>query len=230
APGQANYLMALARNRSGGEAEYALAWVDISTGRFRVATSALDRLGADILRVDPSELILPEALFQDPVLRPVVDLAGRIAVPQPASLFESTPAESRIAGHYGVATLAGFGEYSRAELSAIAGIIAYIERTQKSARPELERPVRESASRTMLIDPATRANLELVRTLGGQREGSLLKAIDRTVTGAGARLLAERLTAPLTDPAAIERRLDSVSFALREAEISTRLREMLKEV
>src|SRR5690606_35778331 len=78
------------------------------------------------------------------------------------------------------------------------------------------------------IDAATRANLELTRTLSGSRDGSLLKAMDRTVTGGGARLLAERLTAPLTDPAAINARLDQVSFLLSETRLCETLRAILK--
>ncbi|MCB8830030.1 hypothetical protein LJD47_33955, partial [Escherichia coli] len=105
--------------------------------------------------------------------------------------------------YFDVATLDGFGHFSRAELSAISGAIAYVEKTQISERPPLMRPERESEGSTLFIDPATRANLEMLRTLSGNRDGSLLKSIDRTVTGGGARLLAERLTSPLTNPAAI---------------------------
>jgi DNA mismatch repair protein MutS len=86
-----------------------------------------------------------------------------------------------------VATLDGFGKFRRAELSAMAGAIAYVEKTQKAERPPLA-PEREEAGSTLFIDPATRANLELLRTLSVSRDGSLLKAIDRTVTGGGARL------------------------------------------
>src|SRR5690606_29198973 len=120
-----------------------------------------------------------------PGMKPVFDLVGRVAVPQPPSLFESATAGARIGAHFGVATIDGFGDFTRAELSAISGIIAYVEKTQKAARPELERPVREDAAGTMLIDPATRASLELARTVSGKRAGSLLATIDCTVTGAG---------------------------------------------
>jgi DNA mismatch repair ATPase MutS len=89
--------------------------------------------------------------------------------------------------------------FSRAELAAAAGALAYVERTQISERPVLQRPEREDAGSTLFIDPATRANLEIERTLSGSRQGSLLKSIDRTITGGGARLLAERLRSPLTD-------------------------------
>src|SRR5690606_15909166 len=97
-------------------------------------------------------------------------------------------------------------------------------------RPPLDFPTREENGATLFIDPATRANLELMKTLSGSRDGSLFRAIDRTVTGGGARLLADRLTAPLTDPAAISRRLDSVSFFLAETRLCEALRLSLKTV
>ena len=228
-PGEANYLMALGRVKAAGHGEsYALAWIDISTGAFRIAESAADRLAADILRVDPRELIVAEPVFHDPALRPVFDVLGRTASPQPATLFDSAAAPGRIARFFGVATPDSFGEFSRAELSAISGAIAYVEKTQLSERPPLARPEREEAGSCLFIDAATRANLELTRTLSGNRDGSLLKAIDRTVTGGGARLLAERLTAPLTDPAAIDARLDAVAFLVGEPRLTEALRAVLK--
>jgi DNA mismatch repair protein MutS len=228
APSEANTLMALARVKGAQEAGFALAWIDISTGAFRVMQSAPDRLLSDILRVDPRELILADAVFSDPELRPVFDTLGRIAAPQPATMFDSALAESRIARFFDVQTTEGFGSFSRAELAAIAAAIAYVEKTQISARPPLERPAREDAGSTLFIDAATRANLELMRTLSGGRDGSLFAAVDRTVTGGGARLLGERLTAPLTDPAAINARLDSVSFFVEEQRLREALRVSLK--
>ena len=228
APGEANYLMALGRVRGAAGDAYGLAWIDISTGAFRVAASAGDRLLADIMRVDPRELVMAEPVFHDPGLRPVLDTLGRIANPQPSSLFDSAAAPDRIARYFGVATPDGFGGFDRAELSAIAGAIAYVEKTQIAERPPLARPERQDAASCLFIDAATRANLELTRTLSGQRDGSLLKAVDRTVTGGGARLLAERLTSPLTSPAAINARLDEVSFLLAGQELRERLRAHLK--
>ena len=136
----------------------------------------------------------------------------------------------RIARFYDVATPDGFAAFSRAELSAISGAIAYVEKTQKSGRPPLDRPEREQAGSSLFIDPATRASLELLRTMSGSRDGALFKAIDRTVTGGGARLLADRLMAPLTDPAAINDRFDSISFFLAEPSLCEGLRALLKGV
>ncbi len=226
-PSQSSFLMALGRVK--GEA-YALAWIDISTGVFRVAETDAGRLLADVARVDPRELVVAEPVFHDPQLKAVFDILGRIADPQPASLFDSASAPGRIARFYGVATPDAFGAFSRAELSAIAAAIAYVEKTQKAERPELARPEREENGSTLFIDPATRANLEILRTLSGSRDGSLFKAIDRTVTGGGARLLADRLTAPLTSPERIAERLDSVSFFRTEARLCQAVRLALKGV
>ncbi|ANG95096.1 DNA mismatch repair protein MutS [Brucella pseudogrignonensis] len=227
-PSEANYLMALGRTK--GDGALALAWIDISTGTFRVSETIDDRLFADVARIDPRELVVADTAFHDADLRPTFDLIGKSVIPQPATLFDSAAAENRIQRYFNVATLDGFGQFSRSELSAISGAIAYIEKTQIAERPPLMRPEREQEGGTIFIDPATRASLELARTMSGNREGSLLKAIDRTVTGGGARLLAERLTAPLTDPKAIALRLDAVSWFLSEQALCEGLRLELKGV
>lgn len=229
-PSESNYLMALARIRGGNEPAIALAWIDISTGVFRLAETTETRLLADILRIEPRELILADTVFHDPEMRPVIDILGRVAVPQPAVLFDSATAENRVTRYYGVKTLDGFGSFSRAELAAASAAISYVEKTQLAERPPLGAPERESAASTLFIDPATRANLELVKTQSGDRNGTLLKALDRTVTGGGARLLAERLMSPLTDPERINARLDSISALAGQPSFCGDLRAALKHV
>lgn len=229
-PTESNYLMALARIRGSAEAQFALAWIDISTGVFRLAETTLTRLLADIWRIDPRELIVADSLFHDEELRPVFDVLGRVAVPQPAILFDSAVAEGRIARYFNVSTLDGFGTFSRVEMAAAAAAVAYVEKTQIAERPPLGAPERESAASTLFIDPATRANLELVKTLSGERDGSLLHALNRTVTGGGARLLAERLMSPLTDPERIDARLDAVAYLIDDVSLCDGLRDALKHV
>ena len=227
-PSESNYLMALARIRGAAQGSLALAWVDISTGTFRLSETTESRLVADVLRLDPRELIVSEKVFQDDDLAPVFDVLGTIVSPQPSVLFDSSSAEGRIKRFFDVSTLDGFGSFSRGELAAAAAVVAYVEKTQLSERPPLRRPEREAAGSTLFIDPATRGNLELLRTLSGDRRGGLLHAIDRTVTGGGGRLLAERLMSPLTDVQAIGDRLDSVSWFLAEARLGEDTRQALR--
>ena len=227
-PARANYLMALSRIKSGKDQEFAIAWIDISTGIFKVSRAHADRLLADIMRIDPQELIVADSVFHDETLKPLFNILGRIVTPQAASLFDSNMAERNICDYFKLATLEGLGHYGRAELSAISAAIGYVEKTQINERPPLMRPLREDENASLFIDPATRNNLELTRTLSGQRDGSLMKAIDRTVTGGGARLLSERLMAPLIAPVAINERLDSVAYFLNDMRLAEALHAILK--
>ncbi|MGL4404504.1 MAG: DNA mismatch repair protein MutS, partial [Notoacmeibacter sp.] len=227
-PGEASILMALGRRKADGD-EMALAWLDLSTGDVRLSATNPTRLLADVLRVEPKELLIAEPLLQDDALKDPFKIIGRILSPLPAILFDSSTAPQRICAQYEVATLDGIGLFSGAELSALGGLFAYVERTQIRDRPQLARPQREAEAANLFIDPATRANLELTKTLSGEKRGSLLHAIDRTVTGAGARLLAERLSAPLTNPEAINNRLDAVSFLLHEDRTRESVRSHLRQ-
>ena len=208
-----NYLLAVARPRlssAGEEARFALAWIDISTGEFRVAECERASLSAEIARLEPGEILVSDALFSE------ADLAAYwrslpAVTPLARDVFDSATAERRLSSFFAVATSEAFGALTRLELTAAAACVTYVERTQIGRRPPLSPPVRESAGASRAIDQATRGNLELMRTLAGDRRGSLLDGIDRTVTAAGSRLLAQRLSAPLTDPAHIARRLDAVA-------------------
>ncbi|WP_299477508.1 DNA mismatch repair protein MutS [uncultured Roseibium sp.] len=229
--GANNYLMALARLRGGslaGDAVYGLAWIDMSTGSFQVSETDHQRLAADLAQVSPKELILADSLLQESEVRLLAEQSGGALSPVPRAFFDSSTATDRLAHYFGVKTLDGFGTFSRAELSAAAGILSYIERTQLGERPPLDPPVREAGAGRMLIDPATRANLELTRTLSGEKQGSLLATIDRTVTGGGSRLLASRLAGPLVNVDAIQHRHDSVAFFLTNEIMREGLRQTLK--
>ncbi|MEP3257712.1 MAG: DNA mismatch repair protein MutS, partial [Roseibium sp.] len=226
-----NFLSAMTRLRGGslaGDSVYGLAWIDMSTGSFQVAETDDQRLAADLAQISPRELILPDTLLQEADLRQTAEQLGGALSPVPRAFFDSSTAADRLAHYFGVKTLDGFGTFSRAELSAAAGILAYIEKTQLGERPPLDPPTREAGAGRMLIDPATRANLELTRTLGGEKQGSLLATIDRTVTGGGSRLLASRLAGPLINPDEISRRHDAVEFFLENEMMREGLRQTLK--
>ena len=167
-------------------------------------------LAAEIARIEPGEIIVSDALYADVELAPFLRSLPTLT-PLTRDVFDGATAERRLASFFAVATTASFGAFSRLELTAAAAAVTYVERTQLGKRPPLSPPMREAAGATLQIDQATRSNLELMRTLAGERRGSLLSAIDRTVTAAGSRLLAQRLAAPLTDPAEIAHRLDAVA-------------------
>jgi DNA mismatch repair protein MutS len=208
-----NYLLAVARARLSSadeDARFVLAWIDISTGEFRIAECDRLSLPAEIARLEPSEIIVSDALFADADLVPYWRTLPAVT-PLPRDVFDSASAERRLTAFFAVATSEAFGALTRLELTAAAACVSYVERTQIGKRPPLSPPARESAGASIAIDQATRGNLELMRTLAGERRGSLLDSIDRTVTSAGSRLLAQRLSAPLTDPEAVGRRLDGVA-------------------
>ncbi|MEI8151738.1 MAG: DNA mismatch repair protein MutS, partial [Hyphomicrobiales bacterium] len=224
-----NYLLAIARARASAAdaaSQFALAWIDISTGEFRIAECDRAGLPAEIARLEPGEIVVSDALYSDPELAPYLRTLPAVT-PVTRDVFDGATAERRLSDYFAVATSAAFGALSRLELNAAAACVTYVERTQLGKRPPLSPPVREAHGTTLSIDQATRANLELVRTLGGERRGSLLAAIDRTVTSAGSRLLAQRLAAPLTDPTAIGQRLDTVEIFVGDALARQQTRELL---
>jgi DNA mismatch repair protein MutS len=223
-----NYLLAIARARSsaGADSRFALGWIDISTGEFRIAECERLGLAAEIARIEPGEIIVSDVLFNDAELAPTWRALPAVT-PLTRDVFDGATAERRLSAYFGVATSAGFGAFSRLELTAAAACVTYVERTQLGQRPPLSPPVREREGATLAIDQATRANLELMRTLSGERRGSLLAAIDCTVTAAGSRALAQRLAAPLTDPATIARRHDAVALFVTDAPLRVETRQRL---
>ena len=229
-----NYLAACAEVRG----ELGLAWLDMSTGEVWMQplprTGGVGLLAAALARIAPGELLLPDTFLARDDMAALLDERNDVLTPLPASRFDSLNAEARLKETYGVSTLDGFGAPGRAEISAAGTLLDYLALTQIDRMPRLARPTRLPApggsGAVMEIDAATRRNLELSITLSGERKGSLLSVIDCTITGAGARLLAERLAAPLTDVAAIEARLDAVAYLVEDAPHREDLRDILRSV
>ncbi|HEX3497867.1 MAG TPA: DNA mismatch repair protein MutS [Stellaceae bacterium] len=219
-----NYLLAL--GEAGGE--LGLAWLDLSTGDFHTQSIAAAALGAALARLDPEEILAAERLLQREELFDVFAEWKSALTPLATTRFDSESGRKRLAALYGVASLDGFGSFGRAELAAAGALVDYVEATQQGKLPRLAPPRRMAEGAVMEIDAATRRNLELVETLTGERRGSLLASIDRTVTGAGARLLAEHLAAPLTDPVAIGARLDAVQFFAADERLREDVRIVLR--
>ncbi len=223
-----NYLLAVARTRSsdGGD-RFGLAWIDISTSEFMVTECGGGELPSTLARINPNEAIVADALYGDSELAPVLNELPAVT-PLTRDVFDSSTTERRLCDYFAVATMDGLATMSRLEATAAAAAVTYIDRTQVGKRPSLSPPAREATGSTMAIDPATRANLELTRTLAGERRGSLLDAIDCTVTSAGSRLLAQPLAAPLTDSPHIVRRLDAISAFVADSAAREDIRSILR--
>ncbi len=219
-----NYLAAVVEQ--GGQA--GLAWIDLSTGAFATRPAAPADVASALAQFDPVEILVADALqTRLDTLDPGRAWRDRLTV-LPAARFNGANARRRLERAFSVASLDGFGAFTAPEITAAGVLIDYVELTQCGRLPRLDRPRPMADGAVMEIDAHTRRNLELTRTLAGERKGSLLAAIDRTVTAAGARLLAARLAAPLTDPAAIDERLDLVQVFVDRAEARWMLREALK--
>ncbi|MBL9049089.1 MAG: DNA mismatch repair protein MutS [Tabrizicola sp.] len=206
----------------------AIAWADISTGEFRVMPSSLSRLGPDLARIAPRELLLNEAREREIVSN--MAETGVSITPLSRGSFDSANAEKRLCEMFGVASLDAFGTFDRAEVSAMGALLDYLHLTQRGRLPLLRTPIREALGGTMQIDAATRRNLELTQALSGGREGSLLSAIDRTVTAGGARLLERRLSSPSLDLGVIHQRQAALRYFLDNPTLRDSLREALRRV
>ena len=187
-----NFLAAIASSQR----KLGLAWLDMSTGEFLTEPIVNGGLGPALARIEPGELLLADALFADDGFRErLLDWDDRLS-PLPDRDFASETGERRLQQSFDVKALDGFGQFTRAELGACGALINYVELTQKGRLPHLSPPRRIMPGSHMVIDSATRRNLELLAGLNGERRGSLVASVDRTVTGAGGRLLAARLATP----------------------------------
>jgi DNA mismatch repair protein MutS len=213
---------------SGSDATVALASLDISTGELEIGEVKAADVAGELVRLAPGEVLAADTLLLDAEVRRSIELAGAAATPVPAASFDSLAGERGLKAQLGLADLGAFGGFSRAELAALAAVLRYVELTQIGKRPVVRPPKRSGSASVLMIDAASRASLELVRSISGDKSGSLLAAIDRTVTGAGARELQARLTAPLRDPQTIEMRLDAVQLFVDDETLREDARASLK--
>src|SRR5256884_769755 len=174
-----NYLLAIARARgSSGADRIGLAWIDISTSEFMVTECSVGELAATLARINPNEAIVTDALYGDADLGPLLRELPAVT-PLTRDVFDGATAERRLCDYFSVATLDGVSAVSRLGATAAAAPVTPIHRTPGGKSPPLSPPSREAAGTTMAIDPATRANLELTRTLAGRPPRAPLGAIDR---------------------------------------------------
>ena len=206
----ANCLAAVGLAAGGREA--ALAIADVSTGRFEVFGLLPAALEDVLAAVAPREVLVADSVMAQPDVARATQ--GLTLTPRPDVRADAKLGERLVKEAYGVSTLDGFGAFSRAELIACALLFDYLAVTQAGGQARLDPPIRSAPDTFLAIDQATRASLEIERSSRGGRQGSLVAAVDRTVTSAGARLLAHRINRPSRDAGEIGRRLDAVAFFL----------------
>ncbi|QYJ07114.1 DNA mismatch repair protein MutS [Qipengyuania flava] len=214
-PRRANLLVAIAPVRDG----IGLAACDISTGRMELEECEPVALDAALARLGPSEVVAPEDW----------DAAPAEVIERPRSDFRSEDGEARLKTLHGLATLDGLGSFSRPMLAAAAGLIAYLDHAGRGTLPFLLPPVARGSGAHLAMDAATRTSLEILEAQSGGRAGSLIACVDRCSTGAGARQLAEDLSAPLADRSAIEARLASVQHFVADPLLRADLRAILRQ-
>lgn len=222
-----NFLLCLAKINN----DFGLAWIDLSTGVFYTQLlenntgSTAAALHTALDRLAPSEILAADSLLQNPEFFHLLNEYREKLSVLPQARFNSTNAQKKILDFYQVDTLDSFGSFTKPEVTAAGILLDYVENTQKGKMPRIARPVKILSSRYMEIDAATRHNLDL---LEGPRGGTLISVLDRTVSGAGARLMASRLANPLLNVEAVNSRLDVVEFFLKHQDVREKLREVLK--
>ena len=223
-----NYLAALVTGEDKQSCGLALA--DISTGRFLVLSTDQASLASTLAGYHPSELVITTGDYDKSSLRSTLQEAGFALSTHDTRLASAKGGKEALASAFGLNSAEGLGSFEEAEFSAIGLLLSYIQLTQAGTPAELDFPSRETGASYLVIDDTTRHALEIERTQAGARKGSLLHTIDRTRTAAGARLLADYLSRPLNDPAAIEYRLDGIQSALERPDLRDDLRDAFKSL
>ncbi|MEO0342505.1 MAG: DNA mismatch repair protein MutS [Pseudomonadota bacterium] len=221
---QDNFLAAFSQVRD----KAALAWTDMSSGALHVSECSLAELSPLLARLAPKEMLISQSA-ENTIEDLILEAGCSVTRLAPAS-FDSASAERRLCDLYKIQSLDAFGGFHRAEKGALGAIVEYLSLTQKGNLPFLRRPEKETALKSVQIDAATRRNLELTETLSGDKQGSLLSVIDYTITGAGARLLVNRLTNPVRDISILKDRLDAVEALASYADLRQDLRGNLKNI
>ncbi|MDA9100936.1 DNA mismatch repair protein MutS, partial [Planktomarina sp.] len=223
-PRKSNFLAAFSNVRD----ESCLAWVDISTGIVCYRSCLLSQLGPELARLAPAEILVSEDA--DVSIHEIIFDSGAASTKMPPTVFDSESGLQSLIGVYGDEKVSVFNELGRSDTAALGVLIEYLSTTQKEQTPLLQLPIREAQGDFVSIDAATRRNLELTETLNGNHQGSLLFAVDRTVTGAGARLLYQRITTPSQRIDLISERANAVQFFCEESGTRTAIRIALKQL
>lgn len=212
---------------------YGIAYTDISTGDFRTTqTHSFAQAVEEIAKVAPAELLLPQEIQQDlDFMQKVTERQHIFVTAKEDYFFDLAACRQVIEKHFGVLTLDGIGDLEPAHQIASGALLRYTGDTQKGNISQISHIEVYQPSQYMLLDPATRRNLELTETMRGQdKRGSLLWVLDKTKTAMGARMLRFFIEQPLLDQTLIEARLSAVEELKNEPLFLAELRELLEPI
>ena len=222
-----NYLLAINYHIN----SYGLSWIDLSTGEFYTQEMQTDtknevnELYGVLTRLMPEEILISDRMLQNQNLFHLFnEYRDKLSV-LPQARFNYENALKKIKEFFGVQTLDAFGEFTKSEVISAGIVLDYLETTQKTQMPRVNRPVKILSNAYMEIDASTRHNLELIE---GAKGSTLISVMDRTITGAGARMMVSRLTTPLLNVLQINQRLDVVEFFTKHITLMAELRDILK--
>lgn len=221
---QSNYLCAIAQLNN----NMAISWAEISTGEFSVVTTEINSLSTELARIAPQEIIVADKLLLDENIKKIIGGIVRVITPRASNIFDFERNDNRLKQFFKLTFLEGLASFSKIEIIASGALLEYLEHTQKSNLPRLNKPKQVSYKMYMSIDLATRRHLELNNNLQENKKNSLLSVLDKTITAAGGRLIASHLASPLLDTDVINRRLDNVECLLNHSGMRKQIREDLK--
>ncbi len=221
-----NYLASIVEQND----EYAISWLELSTGKFFHTLTSLKALDSDLLRISPRELLISEKFTEDEKIRSILK-NYKISITQHAqSFFEYSKSHRTLCEFYKIRELGSIGNFSKVEIMACGALLEYVRVTQRGSIPRLEFPKTYKQQNFMLIDTSARRNLELFSTQCGEKKGSLISVIDHTVTASGGRLLKQMLASPLACSKAINLRLSTAQFFVNNHDSRRKIREILSNI
>lgn len=221
-----NYLASIVEQND----EYAISWLELSTGKFFHTLTSLKALDSDLLRISPRELLIYEKFTEDEKIRSILK-NYKISITQHAqSFFEYSKSHRTLCEFYKIRELGSIGNFSKVEIMACGALLEYVRVTQRGSIPRLEFPKTYKQQNFMLIDASARRNLELFSTQFGEKKGSLISVIDHTVTASGGRLLKQMLASPLACSKAINLRLSTAQFFVNNHDSRRKIREILSNI
>ena len=213
-----NFLLSINEVRG----DLSVAWTDISTGTFFVKATTTDEIDSHMARIRPSEVLISESYSQENLVR-LKEKKYKVTVLSNSS-FNTNNSQEKLKNHYGVKSISSFGSFSYSMIGSLGAILDYLLITQKGDNIQLLRPCLEKNKAILEIDQHTRKNLEINRSLSGEKEGSLVSVLDKTMTNFGSRLLEQRVNAPSAEIKLIQESLSLTDFFFKNPGISKSLR------